>query len=402
MRWKSHVRFGGRAGETHRSKDRQGAPVRPLPHPPRPPRRDHRRFTLNRRKRQGQGSRDTSLHRARLARHTPLSQAHSHGGGGRRSPSPPWPAKQQPTAQCNGAPPPTRPPNTPTAPDSRRRFRARRHPAWSSGREPEADVVASGRRQRHTRRLSPARERTASSVRPPRSTRSWSPSALRTCRAGVEPVVRVRRRVRHSDQLRVNVSTSTSRNTTTARTSTTVSAVGLFVTAAFRHWSWVRHSDPVSTVSIRCRRPPGCRPWTAARLVRRLRCRRIARLEVDRAAVAFARLPLEVRGPEAPHKRTGLGVQHMKSQLADSVLPTHLPIDELRVQTDDDVGGRLDDNREWHGPGPYVRVGAVLGRHPRAVVQVQLAGPEDFGRTTKINRTTTRSQWRARARLFAR
>ena len=29
MRWKSHVRFGGRTGETHRSKDRQGAPVRP-------------------------------------------------------------------------------------------------------------------------------------------------------------------------------------------------------------------------------------------------------------------------------------------------------------------------------------------------------------------------------------
>ena len=30
MRWKSHVRFGGRAGETHPSKDGQGAPVRPL------------------------------------------------------------------------------------------------------------------------------------------------------------------------------------------------------------------------------------------------------------------------------------------------------------------------------------------------------------------------------------
>ena len=30
MRWKSHVRFGGRAGETHRSKGRQRAPVRPL------------------------------------------------------------------------------------------------------------------------------------------------------------------------------------------------------------------------------------------------------------------------------------------------------------------------------------------------------------------------------------
>ena len=30
MRWKSHVRFGGRAGETHQSKGRQGAPARPL------------------------------------------------------------------------------------------------------------------------------------------------------------------------------------------------------------------------------------------------------------------------------------------------------------------------------------------------------------------------------------
>ena len=30
MRWKSHVRFGGRAGETHRAKARQGTPVRPL------------------------------------------------------------------------------------------------------------------------------------------------------------------------------------------------------------------------------------------------------------------------------------------------------------------------------------------------------------------------------------
>ena len=30
MRWKSHVRFGGRAGETHRQRCRQGAPVRPL------------------------------------------------------------------------------------------------------------------------------------------------------------------------------------------------------------------------------------------------------------------------------------------------------------------------------------------------------------------------------------
>ena len=29
MRWKSHVRFGGRAGETHPSKDGQGASVRP-------------------------------------------------------------------------------------------------------------------------------------------------------------------------------------------------------------------------------------------------------------------------------------------------------------------------------------------------------------------------------------
>lgn len=29
MRWKSHVRFGGRTWETHRSKDRQGAHVRP-------------------------------------------------------------------------------------------------------------------------------------------------------------------------------------------------------------------------------------------------------------------------------------------------------------------------------------------------------------------------------------
>ena len=32
MRWESHVRFGGRAGETHPSKDGQGAPVRPI-HP---------------------------------------------------------------------------------------------------------------------------------------------------------------------------------------------------------------------------------------------------------------------------------------------------------------------------------------------------------------------------------
>jgi hypothetical protein len=30
MRWKPHVRFGGRAGETHQTKVRQGAPVRPL------------------------------------------------------------------------------------------------------------------------------------------------------------------------------------------------------------------------------------------------------------------------------------------------------------------------------------------------------------------------------------
>jgi putative transposase len=30
MRWKSHVRFGGRAAETHLSKDWQGAAVRPL------------------------------------------------------------------------------------------------------------------------------------------------------------------------------------------------------------------------------------------------------------------------------------------------------------------------------------------------------------------------------------
>ena len=28
MRWKSHVRFGGRTGETHPPKDGQGAPVR--------------------------------------------------------------------------------------------------------------------------------------------------------------------------------------------------------------------------------------------------------------------------------------------------------------------------------------------------------------------------------------
>jgi Transposase len=28
MRWKSHVRFGGRSGETHPPKDRQGAPAR--------------------------------------------------------------------------------------------------------------------------------------------------------------------------------------------------------------------------------------------------------------------------------------------------------------------------------------------------------------------------------------
>lgn len=30
MRWKPHVRFGGRTGETHQPKGRQGAPVRPL------------------------------------------------------------------------------------------------------------------------------------------------------------------------------------------------------------------------------------------------------------------------------------------------------------------------------------------------------------------------------------
>ena len=30
MRWKSHVRFGGRAAETHQPKDWQGAAVRPL------------------------------------------------------------------------------------------------------------------------------------------------------------------------------------------------------------------------------------------------------------------------------------------------------------------------------------------------------------------------------------
>jgi hypothetical protein len=30
MRWKSHVRFGGRTGETHPARARQGAPVRPL------------------------------------------------------------------------------------------------------------------------------------------------------------------------------------------------------------------------------------------------------------------------------------------------------------------------------------------------------------------------------------
>ena len=29
MRWKSHVRFGGRTGETHPAKAGQGAPVRP-------------------------------------------------------------------------------------------------------------------------------------------------------------------------------------------------------------------------------------------------------------------------------------------------------------------------------------------------------------------------------------
>jgi len=30
MQWKLHVRFGGRAGETHSMKVEQGAPVRPL------------------------------------------------------------------------------------------------------------------------------------------------------------------------------------------------------------------------------------------------------------------------------------------------------------------------------------------------------------------------------------
>ena len=29
MQWKLHVRFGGRAGETHQLKSRKGAPVRP-------------------------------------------------------------------------------------------------------------------------------------------------------------------------------------------------------------------------------------------------------------------------------------------------------------------------------------------------------------------------------------
>jgi hypothetical protein len=29
MRWKLHVRFGGRAGETHLSRDGHGTPVRP-------------------------------------------------------------------------------------------------------------------------------------------------------------------------------------------------------------------------------------------------------------------------------------------------------------------------------------------------------------------------------------
>ena len=32
MRWKSHVRFGGRGGETHLAKAGQGAPLRPLQH----------------------------------------------------------------------------------------------------------------------------------------------------------------------------------------------------------------------------------------------------------------------------------------------------------------------------------------------------------------------------------
>jgi len=30
MQWKLHVRFGGRAGETHSMKVEQGAPARPL------------------------------------------------------------------------------------------------------------------------------------------------------------------------------------------------------------------------------------------------------------------------------------------------------------------------------------------------------------------------------------
>ncbi len=30
MQWKLHVRFGGRAGETHSMRVEQGAPVRPL------------------------------------------------------------------------------------------------------------------------------------------------------------------------------------------------------------------------------------------------------------------------------------------------------------------------------------------------------------------------------------
>ncbi|MCQ3805557.1 MAG: DDE-type integrase/transposase/recombinase [Acidimicrobiia bacterium] len=34
MQWKLHVRFGGRAGETHQQKSRKGAPVRPYTYVP--------------------------------------------------------------------------------------------------------------------------------------------------------------------------------------------------------------------------------------------------------------------------------------------------------------------------------------------------------------------------------
>jgi hypothetical protein len=37
MRWKPHVRFGGRVGETYRVKTRQSAPARPYLHGPRIP-----------------------------------------------------------------------------------------------------------------------------------------------------------------------------------------------------------------------------------------------------------------------------------------------------------------------------------------------------------------------------